>query len=75
MASPKRSVRTSFQVGLLDEREAEHALALVDDRNLTVHTYNEDLAKALASRLGAHAILLRAWLERAREQAAERAGL
>lgn len=63
VASPKGAIRHSFQLGLLDEQESEAAFALVDDRNLTVHTYNRDLAISLASRLRGHARVLRSWLD------------
>jgi hypothetical protein len=36
---------------------------MVDDRNLSVHTYNEALAEAIFSRLGGHAEGIAAWLE------------
>lgn len=72
VGSPKQAVRVSFQVGLLSEEDAAAGLALVDDRNLTVHTYNEALAEAIASRLPGHAALLGAWLDAARKQAHER---
>ena len=42
--------------------DAAAALLMVDDRNLTVHTYNEDLAHEIAARLPEHAALLRTWL-------------
>jgi len=35
---------------------------MVDDRNLTVHTYNEELARAIYARLRRHERLLSAWL-------------
>lgn len=62
--SPKGVVRACFQVGLLSEEESELALQIMDDRNLTVHTYNEPLAEALFARLPEHARLIRQWLER-----------
>jgi nucleotidyltransferase substrate binding protein (TIGR01987 family) len=62
--SPKAVVRASLQVGLLDDEETRRALVMTDDRNLTVHTYNETLADEIASRLGQHAALLRHWLDR-----------
>lgn len=34
------------------------ALAMADDRHLTVHTYNEAWAQALFTRLGGHAQLM-----------------
>lgn len=39
--SPKQTVRESRSVELLGSEAARTALAMADDRNLTVHTYNE----------------------------------
>jgi nucleotidyltransferase substrate binding protein (TIGR01987 family) len=64
-ASPKAIARASRQVGLLDDDAARVALAVADDRNETVHTYNEAVAQAIHSRLPAYAALLRAWLNSA----------
>ncbi len=50
-ASPKGVIRLAREVGLLGEEEARLALGMVDDRNLTVHTYNESLAQAIFRRL------------------------
>ena len=60
--SPKSVVRASAEVELLTKEQAREALAMVDDRNLSVHTYNEELAVALSSRIPGHAALLRNWL-------------
>ncbi|HML34188.1 MAG TPA: hypothetical protein PKC64_15325 [Sporomusa sphaeroides] len=38
---------------------------MADDRNLTVHTYNEALAVEIYSRLHAYTELLRCWHEHA----------
>ena len=62
--SPKQIARASGASGLLDESETSRALAMVDDRNDTVHTYNEALALIIAARLADHAALLNAWLDR-----------
>jgi len=64
LGSPKAVARASLQVGVLDEGETRLALAMADDRNLTVHTYNEELAEEIAAHLPRHAALLRQWLER-----------
>lgn len=64
VGSPKAAARASFQVGLFDDDETRRALAMADDRNLTVHTYDETLADEIASRLGQHAALLRQWVDR-----------
>lgn len=41
---------------------------MIDDRNLTVHTYNEPLAEAIYGRLGHLARVLRKWLDELMEQ-------
>jgi nucleotidyltransferase substrate binding protein (TIGR01987 family) len=64
VGSPKQAARASLRTGLLDEEQARQALAMADDRNLTVHTYNEQLANEIAARLPQHAALLRRWVER-----------
>lgn len=61
-SSPKACIRSSREGGVFDIPTTERALAMVDDRNLTVHTYNEQLAAAIYGRLGDHARLLRSWL-------------
>jgi nucleotidyltransferase substrate binding protein (TIGR01987 family) len=61
--SPKGTVRAALQVGLLDEADARMALEMVDDRNLTVHTYNEALAERIFSRLQAHAATMIRFLD------------
>jgi nucleotidyltransferase substrate binding protein (TIGR01987 family) len=63
VGSPKRAARAALQVGLFDAAHARRALAMVDDRNLTVHTYKESLAEEISSRLPAHALLLQHWLD------------
>lgn len=62
--SPKQVIRACLEAGILDADRARQALELADDRNLTVHTYNEPLARALTERLPRHAMLLRQWLDR-----------
>jgi nucleotidyltransferase substrate binding protein (TIGR01987 family) len=62
VGSPKAVIRTSHQVGLLVDEQAERGLEMVDDRNLTVHTYNEALAEAIFSRLSGHLAILRQWI-------------
>ncbi len=47
---------------MLQPAQAEQALAMADDRNLTAHTYNEGLAEAIFKRLPGHLATLEAWL-------------
>ena len=63
VTSPKHAARVSLQLGLLDEPQTRAALTMADDRNLTVHTYNEALALIISERLTLHARLLREWLD------------
>ena len=63
-ASPRQVIRAAFQAGVLDEPEARQALAMLQDRNLTVHTYNEALARTLFARLQDYAALMDRWLQR-----------
>jgi nucleotidyltransferase substrate binding protein (TIGR01987 family) len=63
LASPKPTIRACFENGLLDETQTRLALAMVDHRNLTAHTYNEGLADEIFAALPAYRTLLRAWLE------------
>lgn len=62
IASPKGVIRACLAVGLLTPEEGRLALKMIDDRNLTVHTYNETLADAIFSRLAQHAMLMDRWL-------------
>lgn len=66
LASPKPVVRASFENGLLSEEEARTALAMVDHRNLTAHTYNEALADEIFAAIPGYRKLLRNWIERMR---------
>ena len=63
IASPKAAIRACRETGLLTDQQAGEAIAAVDDRTLTAHTYNEELARALLAPLPAHAALLTSWLE------------
>lgn len=50
--SPRSCLQEAFQFGLLDDDEKW--LAMMDDRNLTVHTYNEELAEEIYGRLSGY---------------------
>ena len=60
--SPKSAIRACHEAGLLSAAQAEQALAMADDRNLTAHTYNEGLAEVIFKRLSGHLAVLEAWL-------------
>lgn len=61
-ASPKAAIRSSLQVGLLSKTDTRLALEMADDRNLTVHTHNEELAKRNFADLDRYAGLLERWI-------------
>ena len=61
--SPKSVIRASFRIALLDQDQARLAMEMATDRNLTVHTYNEQLAEQIYSRLPGYAKLMENWLD------------
>ena len=63
-ASPKKVIRCLREVGIFEDEESERALAMADDRNMTVHTYDEMLAKEMAERIREYEPLMRIWYER-----------
>lgn len=54
VASPKSVFHACFQQGLATEDETRILLNMIDDRNLTVHTYNEDLAEQVSLRIAVY---------------------
>ena len=65
-ASPKGVVRASHSAGVLGNVDAEEARVMVDDRNLTGHAYQEDVAREIMERLPGHAKVLCAWVSHMR---------
>ena len=61
-ASPKKVIRSCRDIGILSESDTELALKMVDDRNLTIRTYNESFIKKLISRLPDYDRILHSWL-------------
>ncbi len=68
--SPKACLRAGFRQGWIDDETA--ALALLDDRNLTSHTYDEALAQAVYERLPDHLLFLRRLQQRLSDRDIER---
>lgn len=60
-ASPRSCINEAFRQGWIEEAAW---LAMMADRNLTSHTYNEELARKVYGRLRTHAATLRALSER-----------
>ncbi|PKM77609.1 MAG: nucleotidyltransferase [Firmicutes bacterium HGW-Firmicutes-15] len=67
--SPKGVIRDCLQIGLIDEQETVQALKMADDRNLTVHTYNEVLADEIYEHIKEYVLFLSKWLSRIAERA------
>lgn len=64
IGSPKGVIRSSREVDILSENETILGLQMVNDRNLTVHTYNEELAVKIFENLPQYYELLRNWMNR-----------
>lgn len=63
-ASPKKVIRLLRETGLFNDQEAQAALEMVDDRNMTVHTYDEVFAREMIQRIYRYAPLLEEWYRR-----------
>lgn len=63
VGSPKGAIRSCREVGMFTDEQTVTALEMVDDRNLTVHTYNEKLAEEIYSRLRIYLDILNIWLD------------
>ena len=53
--SPREVIRTGLQAKLYDEKLSSELLKMFDDRNLTSHTYVEELASSIATQIPQHA--------------------
>ena len=62
IGSPKGVIRGLLKVGLFTEEQTALALSMVDDRNLTSHTYNEGLAEQIFEQLDNYACLMADWI-------------
>jgi len=60
--SPKKVIRGLFQVDLLSENEISQALEMVDDRNLSVHTYNENFADEMSDKIPGYYNIMKRYL-------------
>ena len=60
--SPRGCARELFSAGYISEEDAKAFFRMIEDRNLTVHTYREEVAEEIVSRMGEHIQLLRKFL-------------
>jgi nucleotidyltransferase substrate binding protein (TIGR01987 family) len=56
--SPKSCFREAFKMGLLSDAESMQALYMTDDRNMTTHTYHEDVAEEIYKELSGYYTLM-----------------
>jgi nucleotidyltransferase substrate binding protein (TIGR01987 family) len=59
--SPRDSIRLAFQLGVI--QESPEWFRMLEDRNLTSHTYNEATADSIYSHLPTYTHLVRQALE------------
>ena len=52
--SPRDVIRTGLKAKLFSEEISKELLQMLDDRNLTSHTYVEELAESIAGRIPAY---------------------
>jgi nucleotidyltransferase substrate binding protein (TIGR01987 family) len=52
--SPREVIRTGLTAKLYSEEISKELLQMLDDRNLTSHTYVEELAETIAGRIPAY---------------------
>ena len=64
--SPKGCMRALGETGYANAEEVTSLLAMVDDRNLTAHTYREQLAVEIFAHLEGHQARMAAVLKRLR---------
>lgn len=60
---PKHVFRYCFKAGITTEDETKHLIKMVDDRNLSSHTYHEELAEELNERVESHYNLMKKILD------------
>ena len=56
--SPKSCIREALSIGLITEEQAVTCLEMTDDRNLTAHTYIENLAEQIYKKIESHCKLM-----------------
>jgi nucleotidyltransferase substrate binding protein (TIGR01987 family) len=64
VSSPKSAIREVKKNGIINDVETETALEMIDDRNLTAHTYHEEIAQKLFKNLPEYSKLMKNILER-----------
>ena len=63
-ASPKTVIRLLREIKMFTDEETVLALKMADDRNLTAHTYDENLAIELSARIRRYEQFMQEWSRR-----------
>lgn len=58
VASPKQAFQAALQLGWIQNKDEPTWIKMMEDRNSTSHTYKEDLAKEVLTRISNHYISL-----------------
>ena len=62
--SPKSCYREFFRLDMITEKETVKFLEMTDDRNMTSHTYKEDVSRVLYEKMRNHYILMEYLMEK-----------
>lgn len=63
-ASPRSVFRAAVDAGFISEKEMKKLLDIIEDRNLTSHTYNEDLAEEISEHIPGYYMAMKNILDR-----------
>ena len=67
--SPKGCIRDFFSAGYLTEEETTNLLEMIDDRNMTSHTYHEEVAEEIFKDLHIYLPIIEKVKDRIKEKA------
>jgi nucleotidyltransferase substrate binding protein (TIGR01987 family) len=67
--SPRSCIKEAFSIGLIENED--ELLDILEDKNLSVHTYDEELAEELYSRLKNHFIAMSELFKQIKKRLAE----
>lgn len=59
MSRPKAVYQDGFTLGIISKEELENLYEMVEDRNITSHTYDEEFANDLCKRIPKHTTLMK----------------
>lgn len=66
--SPKSCFKEAFSIGLLTEEETVEFLEMTDDRNMTSHTYKEEVSEILYGKIKRYYKLMERFMSLVKEE-------